>query len=326
MIKKIFINSQNRIRLLYKFPVMLVVSYLLSFYFGYLLIYNLQFFFSERSGVSFDFDYVSSSIGDMKVEQITWELAFIAVVFLFAKYIDRFSYKDLGIYFNKTAVSRLLTGIVAAAFFIVLPFLINLLLGTIEIEGFYWNVNISGKSIIIVFIYETILLMLVAFQEELFNRGYLLNCLSKIKPVFAIIISSVLFSLLHILGADWENNPTGSLIGVLNILLIGVIYSYYFIHTKDLWLIMGAHFSWNLIQGAVLGLPISGDPGKGLLVTRVIQDNLLTGGNFGLEGGLLVTASLVAMFIALHFYVTRIKSGVKSGDGSPNQKIRGTFS
>jgi membrane protease YdiL (CAAX protease family) len=63
--------------------------------------------------------------------------------------------------------------------------------------------------------------------------------------------------------------------------------------TRRLWLPIGIHAAWNFTQGWVFSVPVSGTaPPLGLLITRRIGPDWLTGGGFGLE------ASAVAMVLA----------------------------
>ena len=59
---------------------------------------------------------------------------------------------------------------------------------------------------------------------------------------------------------------------------------------------MAYHLSWNLFQGPVYGLPVSGVRFGGLLSVSDLQASLLTGGTFGFEGGLLATVVLLLAF------------------------------
>ena len=59
---------------------------------------------------------------------------------------------------------------------------------------------------------------------------------------------------------------------------------------------MAYHLSWNLFQGPVYGLPVSGVRFGGLFSVTDLHAPLLTGGTFGFEGGLLATVVLLLAF------------------------------
>src|SRR5262249_9597760 len=73
--------------------------------------------------------------------------------------------------------------------------------------------------------------------------------------------------------------------------------------TNGLWLPIGIHFAWNLLEGFVFGFPDSGIPSPdGLLHPIVTGPALLTGGDYGPAGGLvmLVLAGVAgALILAL---------------------------
>ncbi len=139
----------------------------------------------------------------------------------------------------------------------------------------------------------TVIYLMVAISEEVFCRGYLLNNLMEKMPKnLAILVSSVLFSLMHFA------NPHFGFIGFVNIFLSGVLMANVYLRSGDLSIPIGFHFSWNLTQ-AVFGIAVSGqsDVGVFLLNYNSLNTNL-TGGQFGLEGSILLTPIiLIAIFL-----------------------------
>ncbi|MHC8514663.1 lysostaphin resistance A-like protein [Sporosarcina sp. ITBMC105] len=145
-----------------------------------------------------------------------------------------------------------------------------------------------------------LLFILVGFFEEMFFRGYVMRTMAdRGNPKWLIyIVSAVIFSLAH------GMNPNVSLIGLLNIALVGVLFAYMFDVTKSLWLPIGYHITWNYVQGNVFGFPVSGTTPHGIYSISVEGGNdLLTGGAFGLEGGMLATLLIVLGFLATRVYV-----------------------
>jgi len=136
---------------------------------------------------------------------------------------------------------------------------------------------------------------LFAGEEEIFARGLLYPMLKRsIGFTGGLLISSAAFTSLHLL------NPQFAPLPALEIFLAGVLLCLLRELTGELYLAWGAHFGWNMAQAAA-GLPVSGIPvelePQGWHLAASGPD-WLTGGTFGLEGGLggiLATALLIAV-------------------------------
>ncbi len=126
------------------------------------------------------------------------------------------------------------------------------------------------------------------FEEVLF-RGIVLRHLESLIGTWgALAFTSGLFGLLHI------TNPDATWFSSLAIALeAGILLGAAYLLTRRLWLAIGIHAAWNFTQGWVFSVPVSGgDAPLGLLITRRIGPDWLTGGDFGLE------ASVIAMLVA----------------------------
>lgn len=138
-----------------------------------------------------------------------------------------------------------------------------------------------------------------AVTEELLFRGLVLQALERLLGSWpALAITAVLFGLAHLA------NPGATLWTALAVAIeAGVLLGAAFLWRRSLWLAIGLHFAWNTAEG-LLGTPVSGHPGHGLLVAHPTGPYLLTGGTFGIEGSILpVILSLllaVPMLILAH--------------------------
>jgi len=139
------------------------------------------------------------------------------------------------------------------------------------------------------------LMILVAAGEELVFRGYVLNNLleGQRKPV-ALFFSALAFALFHSL------NPEFNLSAFLNILLAGILTGLNYLYTRNLWFGICFHFTWNWLQGPVLGFTVSGLELPSLLQQDLNGSVLLTGGAFGLEASWLTTVLLMMALPLLH--------------------------
>ena len=65
---------------------------------------------------------------------------------------------------------------------------------------------------------------------------------------------------------------------------------------------IGFHIAWNLFQSVVYGMPVSGLDVPAFLVSAYPVGNLLNGGGFGIEGGVLTTVAAVSVMAFTLFY------------------------
>lgn len=147
-----------------------------------------------------------------------------------------------------------------------------------------------------------IMFILVGVFEEMFFRGYVMSTMaSRGNQKWVIyVVSALLFSIVH------ATNPNVSVLGLVNIALVGILFAYMFDATNSLWLPIGYHITWNYFQGNVFGFAVSGTTPHGIYNVNIAKGNeLLTGGTFGLEGGVLATILIIFGFIATWYYAKR---------------------
>jgi membrane protease YdiL (CAAX protease family) len=122
--------------------------------------------------------------------------------------------------------------------------------------------------------------------EELLFRGWLLPVLgARYRPWIGVLVSSLLFSLAH--AGSHGITP----LGFLNLFLFGTFAAVYALSEGGLWGIGAWHAVWNWTMGDLLGFATDGAPHLGLLSSvRANGPDIISGGAFGLEGGLACTA------------------------------------
>ncbi len=134
--------------------------------------------------------------------------------------------------------------------------------------------------------------------EEVLTRGWLMQTLgARYKAWVGILVSSLIFALLHGL------NPNLSLIALLNLALFGLFAAFYALREGSLWGICAYHSIWNWVQGNFFGFEVSGGETSGGILLNVMEtgNDLWTGGAFGPEGGLAVTAVLLVSMLLVFF-------------------------
>ncbi len=126
--------------------------------------------------------------------------------------------------------------------------------------------------------------------EELLCRGWLLPVVAaRTRLWVGVLVSALVFTVLHGL------NPGVSALALVNLLLFGLFAALYALWEGGLWGICALHAAWNWTQGNLFGLAVSGAGVAGgvLFNLRTRGPDLLTGGDFGPEGGLATTAVLL---------------------------------
>jgi hypothetical protein len=153
----------------------------------------------------------------------------------------------------------------------------------------------GGREVLQSGAHVTVFLLLAAFLEEIAVRGYPFQVLAEaLGPGVAVVATSIVFAVLH--GA----NPGVGWTAIWNTFLAGILLGIMYWKTMSLWLVTGAHFTWNWTMGVAAGMPVSGlDLGVSGVESTVRGPELLTGGAYGPEGGwLLATATLAAIIWA----------------------------
>jgi len=148
------------------------------------------------------------------------------------------------------------------------------------------------------------MLAVAAFHEELLCRGYLLqNFVDAGRPWLGVVLSALIFWLLHALNPAIWSSPIPS----LNLVLAGIVLALAKRASGDLWAPTALHYAWNLGQGVLFQLPISGVRTDGVLDVEATGrlPLWLTGGAFGLESSLLTSGFAAAIAGALGYRVFR---------------------
>lgn len=142
-------------------------------------------------------------------------------------------------------------------------------------------------------IWMLILMILVGVGEEMLARGYTMTLLQRQigKKWISIGVSSVIFASLHLM------NPHVSILAFVNLTLFGVVAALMYIRSGSLWMPIAYHAAWDYFEGNVFGFPNSGNEMPSLYSLSHVTSNIVTGGGFGPEGGLMVTILLLTTLV-----------------------------
>ena len=137
--------------------------------------------------------------------------------------------------------------------------------------------------------------LIPGFTEELLFRGILFRWIEEWGGSWAgLLISSALF------GAAHSFNPGSSVVATSFIAIeAGLLLGGAYMLTRSLWFPMAIHAAWNLTQGEVFDVPVSGIDEHGLVQAKMSGPPLITGGLFGLEASLItiVLATAVGLWV-----------------------------
>jgi membrane protease YdiL (CAAX protease family) len=169
------------------------------------------------------------------------------------------------------------------------------------------------------------LLIVAALAEEAMFRGYGLQTLSRARLAWlGVLLTSVPFALVHL-----SNPNVVPVVTFVNTALAGVWLAAAYLRTRSLWLPLGVHWSWNWALGWFFGLPVSGIKlvSSPLLNASDAGPSWLTGGSYGIEGGVACTVSL-ALF-TLFLWRTSLVSATpelkkltsEENPATPSQKV-----
>ena len=158
----------------------------------------------------------------------------------------------------------------------------------------------SGRAMLLqvaqTLIFSGILFIIAALAEEALFRGYPLQTMTRAKLAWlAIFITSVPFAAVHL-----QNPNVAAGFTFINTALAGVWLSVAYLRTRSLWFPLGVHWAWNWALGSLFGLPVSGINDLAphpLLRGTDLGPVWLTGGSYGIEGGLACTITLVVSTI-----------------------------
>ncbi|PKM95908.1 MAG: CPBP family intramembrane metalloprotease domain-containing protein [Firmicutes bacterium HGW-Firmicutes-1] len=270
--KKIFLNVNNQLRSGWKISLVLT---------------------TQITMISVIYVILTFMLGDAPIfliMGILQSIINITIVLFMWKVFDKKPYSFIGITSIKEGYKQLIIGMFMGIISISFVFVILLMMGDIKLENSLIEPNINPSIV-----YYFVLFIFVGISEELFSRGYCMTVLKQTnKRWIVLLLPAFVFSVLHI------NNPNIEFIGLLNIFLIGLLFAYMFIRTCSIWMPIGYHITWNFFQGNVYGFEVSGLEVESIYNGKLVTSNLLNGGLFGPEGGLLVTGIIILGFISVY--------------------------
>jgi|GEM_PF-643083 len=215
----------------------------------------------------------------------------MAFFILYAMIVQKRPLSSLGFAVKGVNVKReYLIGLAIGAGLMAIAVIAQVLVGVTSFTG----VALSALPMVLLFILG---FMIQSMQEELICRGYLMVSVARRSPVWAgILINAGLFGALHLA------NPGVTAISTINTMLFGVFASICFLRRDSIWMAGAIHASWNFAQSNFFQQRTSGNNVFPSLLTMKLStaDNILSGGNYGVEGSIFTTlVYLIGIIIML---------------------------
>ncbi len=248
-------------------------------------------------------------------------IVMVGAAWLAGLFIDRRRFADFGVHLNRNWWIDFAFGLALGAVLMGLIFVAEAGAGWITVTGTLQSpssdpplaASLPALSFGVAILSALLRFIGMGISEEFLSRGYHLKNLAEglsfrpIGPKGAIILATLLSS--SVFGVLHANNPNATLISTLNLILAGIFLALGYVLTGELAIPIGMHITWNFFQGNVFGFPVSGTQ-AGATFVAIDQggNNLITGGNFGPEAGLIGIGAMILGGILTVLWV-RIRYG-----------------
>ena len=290
--EKFIYNSSHRIRIIWRFLSFFILTFAINI--------PLQLLAGNLFDGSLIMGYVSGA---------SFVVSILISLFVQIKFLEKSSFRKYGLKLDSRWFSEFGIGLLIPVIQLSLFFGLMYCSGALEITDFL-TVNSAQHSFASGLFSELFNQIIASVSEEIIHRAFLFyiafeafkragQSLAK-SAIFACTASSVLFGFGHI------SNDGASILSTANLMVSGIVLCLPFLITGRLGMSIGSHFSWNFVQGVVLGLENSGYPPKVSIIQSSLADNLFTGGAFGPEGSLLLVG-LEFLAVLMIIYWKKIK-------------------
>jgi uncharacterized protein len=286
-LKQVFINSAGRLRSGWRLLIFVPVLVILSLFFGAVTrrVFEVAVRFVPSSGVA------------RYLENFTFRLILLIVAllagFICTRLLEGLPWRALGLWLHARWARDFFFGSVIGIVSLALA-------AAIATAGGGLSFTISPRAALLrvlqTLVFSALLFILAALAEEALFRGYPLQTLTRANLAWlGVFLTSVPFAAIHL-----QNPNVAAGFTFLNTALAGVWLAVAYLRTRSLWFPLGVHWAWNWALGSLFGLPVSGINNLApypLLRGTDLGPAWLTGGSYGIEGGLACTITLIVSTI-----------------------------
>ena len=216
----------------------------------------------------------------------------IAASVLYWKIIEKRNLSEMGV---TGRIGGLFVGALIGTVLLFVCVAAIMLTGSISYEGLSKDTNIP-----------MLMLMLGGFiiqgaAEEFLCRGLVLCSLRDRVPLPVAVAASNLAFIYPHLSTLREFELQYVFSRLLCLVVISCVFSFITLRTGSIWAACGLHSVWNFCLCCVLGLNLSGSEGAStaLINMRSVGNNLLNGGNYGIESSIIADIVIAAAAVLL---------------------------
>lgn len=290
-------NKHSEIRSGWKIFLVFFITYTLSFIISLVIgvVLGLSFLIWGEGTLPFDSKNIqsilSSDLGLMLSTSLSNGIIIISCIIIW-KIFEKKKISEMGLTNFKEGYKDFILGLLFGAIAISIVAIILLVMGKVQFVN-----SLSKPQLSISLLEGAILFIFVGFGEEILGRAYIMSVLKQTRNKWLILmISSIIFAILHL------GNDGISVLAFINLFLVGLLFGYMFMKSKNIWMPIGYHITWNYFQGYIWGFQVSGITTNGLYKIKNINNNIINGGLFGPEGGLIVTVVICISFYIVYKY------------------------
>jgi len=182
---------------------------------------------------------LGSAIPQIMGFDVDMQLVVTTIILVFSVFIGLIIIKNTNIKFSDYGFRKNLKNSYRKVWFYIPLVLIEII--PIALSGF------SSKVTTIQYITLLFFTVVVGFNEEMFFRGIVFNFLLAKSRKVAIIVSSVIFGILHLANAFNGENSFYLILQVIFAFLVGIVLAEIVSITKSLWLVILWHASHDYI-------------------------------------------------------------------------------
>src|SRR6185369_15823450 len=210
----------------------------------------------------------------------------LGVGFLCEHFLEELPWRSLGASFHQGWLKDLVIGS-GLGFVTLVVAVVIAIVG----RGLTFKMNpVEPAAVVRSMIGSGVIFVIAAFAEEALFRGYALQTLSRAKLAWVgVAFTLALFGVAHLTNPNVVPGFT-----FINTSIAGLWFAIAYLRTRSLWLPLGLHWTWNWALGWFFGLPVSGLSIVSHPLLQAKDSGLiwLTGGNYGIEGGIAATIAL----------------------------------